>query len=163
PGPGRHHRPQRLARQHPDVHGHRPRRRRAGPDADVLARRRRPGHRVDQRPDRRVHLGRAGGLHAGHLRDHRARDGRRPRPPVGNVYLLIRTDSGNAVLEGNEGNNVRAVPITVAAPDLAVSTVSGPSAAVLGDTVAVNWTVTNVGTVTAGGRWVDAVYLSADD
>jgi len=46
--------------------------------------------------------------------------------------------------------------------DLAVTSARGPAAGLQDDTVAVAWTVQNVGTGTAVGAWRDAVYLSAD-
>jgi RHS repeat-associated protein len=49
------------------------------------------------------------------------------------------------------------------APDLAVTAVSfTPSSATDGQNLTVNYTITNQGTVTATGSWVDSVYLSPD-
>ncbi|MCK4660746.1 MAG: Ig-like domain-containing protein, partial [Phycisphaerae bacterium] len=52
--------------------------------------------------------------------------------------------------------------IAVALPDLAVTQIINPSAAGTGQTISVNWTVTNVGPFDAFGAWVDRVYLSDD-
>lgn len=46
--------------------------------------------------------------------------------------------------------------------DLTVSNVQGPSTALVGTQVQVNWTVTNIGSGTAYGPWHDAVYLVTD-
>ncbi|MBI5760356.1 MAG: carboxypeptidase regulatory-like domain-containing protein, partial [Planctomycetales bacterium] len=46
--------------------------------------------------------------------------------------------------------------------DLIVIGVSGPTVAMTGDIVTVQWTTKNVGTGIATGDWQDAVYLSAD-
>ncbi len=46
--------------------------------------------------------------------------------------------------------------------DLVVSSVSGPGAAMEGDTITVNWSEKNLGTAVATGTWHDAIYLSAD-
>src|ERR1017187_544385 len=46
--------------------------------------------------------------------------------------------------------------------DLTVSNVQGPSSAIVGNQVQVNWTVTNIGSGTAYGPWHDAVYLITD-
>src|ERR1035437_11048123 len=46
--------------------------------------------------------------------------------------------------------------------DLTVSNVQGPSSAIVGSQVTVNWTVTNIGSGTAYGPWHDAVYLITD-
>jgi RHS repeat-associated protein len=49
-----------------------------------------------------------------------------------------------------------------AVADLAVTSVSAPSAGQPGQTVTVNWTVGNQGNLDAAGSWQDAVYLSRD-
>jgi RHS repeat-associated protein len=46
--------------------------------------------------------------------------------------------------------------------DLTVPTVTGPTSALVGNTVTINWTVTNIGSGVAYGPWHDAVYLVQD-
>jgi hypothetical protein len=43
--------------------------------------------------------------------------------PLGAQWLLFVTDDGNQVAEDNKANNIRAVPITMTAPDLVVNSV----------------------------------------
>ena len=64
---------------------------------------------------------------------------------------------------GNDFADMGALEFADEAPsnvDLIVSNVSGPAAAVVGDTAVVQWTVTNMGTVPITGPWHDSVYLS---
>ena len=53
--------------------------------------------------------------------------------------------------------------ITVTAPNLIVTDVTAPKAAVLGEVIHVAYTVLNAGTVPASASWVDAIYLSGDE
>src|SRR5262249_51539149 len=78
----------------------------------------------------------------------------------GTRYLLFVADRGNTQLETNETNNVRAAAVSASAADLVVGSVNGPTAAQPGRPVTVSWAVDNVSTLTAGGPWVDRVYLS---
>lgn len=77
-------------------------------------------------------------------------------------YLLFAADSFRRQSETNETNNVRAVPISISAPDLTI-TATAPSTAITGETIAVSWTVTNQGAVTAPTDWNDAIYASNDE
>lgn len=81
-------------------------------------------------------------------------------------YLVGRTDSDDTIVETNEANNllVRAVPIEVLAPDVALEQVVAPAAADLGAVIPVNWTWRNVGTapVASGTRWLEYVDLSTN-
>jgi subtilase family serine protease len=80
----------------------------------------------------------------------------------GTRYLLIKIDADNGQSETDENNNLLVVPITVAAPNLIVTDVMAPNAAVLGEVIHVAYTVRNAGTVPASASWVDAIYLSGD-
>ncbi len=85
-----------------------------------------------------------------------------PNAAVGAGYLLFVANGSNNQSETDGTNNVFAVPITVGAPDLAVTVASGPAAAVVGDNqqLAVSYTVQNVGSVPAHSSWYDALYVS---
>lgn len=86
-----------------------------------------------------------------------------PNTTTGNHYLLFAVDAGKQQNEKDETNNVRAVPITLTAPDLIVSDASSTvSAATWGETIQVSWTVANIGTVTAAATWGDQIYISDD-
>jgi CARDB len=65
----------------------------------------------------------------------------------GNQYLLLVADSYRYRLELNEDNNVRAIPIEIITPDLAVSNLVAPAVAGIGDTVSLNWSLVNRGVV----------------
>ncbi len=85
---------------------------------------------------------------------------------TGDRYLLFVADGGgyfgNSQVKTNETNNVFAQAITIAAPDLVITTANAPTTAVLGETISVSWTVKNQGTVSASSNWYDAVYISDD-
>ncbi|MBX9259219.1 M10 family metallopeptidase C-terminal domain-containing protein [Desmonostoc muscorum CCALA 125] len=84
--------------------------------------------------------------------------------PGGDVYLLFVTRKSGYSNEGetNEDNNVFAQAITFAAPDLVVTAANAPTTAVLGETISVSWTITNLGLVSALSDWYDYIYISDD-
>ena len=86
-----------------------------------------------------------------------------PNGLTGAYYVLVDTDSGNAVFELDKTNNWGAstgtVQVSTAPPDLVVSSASGPAAALAGSAILVNWTVANQGASdTAVSSWPDDVY-----
>jgi Ca2+-binding RTX toxin-like protein/subtilase family serine protease len=96
-----------------------------------------------------------------------------PSTMAGNYYLLFATDRSNfsnyynyaydnRQVETNELNNVHAVPIRLSAPDLLVTDITAPASAILGDTFAISWTVSNRGTSPTLSYWEDDIYLSND-
>ena len=87
-----------------------------------------------------------------------------PNAEPGSQFLLSATDNANQQPEADE-DNVIAVPIEIAAPDvdLSLQDAAGPASAITGENVQVSWTVANVGTESASVGWSDAVYLSAEE
>jgi subtilase family serine protease len=89
-----------------------------------------------------------------------------PQVAPGNHFLLFVADANQDQPETNETNNVRALPITVHAPDLVVSAASAPAGATVGESVAVSWTVRNDGAFPVVANvteaWYDAVFVSND-
>ncbi|HQX55000.1 MAG TPA: CARDB domain-containing protein [Pyrinomonadaceae bacterium] len=95
-----------------------------------------------------------------------------PRSLQGSFYFLVQTDrnsdGGQEVNEENENNNISTRPLTVSVPpvpDLRASNVQAPIEAFGGQSMLVNWTVTNNGdgaTPPATPTWNDVVYLSKD-
>ncbi len=73
------------------------------------------------------------------------------------------TDGIDQQGETDNTNNVRAVPITLTAPDLVVTSAEAPAIVNLGEAIDVTWTVENLGTVPAVASWSDGVYLSRDN
>ena len=65
----------------------------------------------------------------------------------GAYHLVVIVDSGNAVYEGDETNNLAASASTLALvhPALEAAITSAPSSAASGETFEVDWTVTNTG------------------
>src|SRR5262249_40360574 len=86
----------------------------------------------------------------------------------GPYFLIVKTDTGNQVLEfQHEGDNVAAsaavqVQLTPP-PDLQVTQVQAPAQAFSGQSMALTWTVTNAGSgVTAESAWSDRIVMSLD-
>ena len=89
-----------------------------------------------------------------------------PNCDNGSYYVIVDTDSGQAVDEnGVVSNNVlaSAAPSVLwpsQAARLTVSAVDAPGSAQAGATLAVSWTVANLGNAATNGTWEDALYLS---
>ena len=108
---------------------------------------------------------------SGRILRHRA-DRKTAARPGGTVLRVVVTDAGwhsviGLVRESDERNNSRpsAVPLLIDYPpptDLTVSDIIIPGDSKSGDPISIAWTVTNASSQPAAGRWVDAVYLSAD-
>ena len=91
-------------------------------------------------------------------------------PGVGQLLFVVTADINNAVSEYNgsgsaETNNTATAMVTSTLalyPDLFVTGITIPPAAMPGASVQVSWTVTNQGGATATGPWTDVLYLSDD-
>ncbi len=83
----------------------------------------------------------------------------------GTAYITVVTDHNNAIdelLENNNATSSTAVNVLPPdAPDLSVA-IATPAAADFGQTITLDWTVTNNGSADAAGGWADAVFLSDD-
>jgi hypothetical protein len=85
----------------------------------------------------------------------------------GRYYLLVAADDTlthtNRQPEANETNNVTYQEIQIESLDLVTQiTTALPDPIIAGSTVSLNWTVTNQGTATVPGHWMDRLYLSSD-
>ncbi len=82
----------------------------------------------------------------------------------GTYYLLVETDSGNAILQQTRADDLEAsgsIQISSQPADLAVTAASAPSMGSGGNAALVTWTVVNQGSGdTAINTWNDAVYGS---
>ncbi|BAY26513.1 peptidase S8/S53 [Calothrix sp. NIES-2100] len=98
-----------------------------------------------------------------------------PNYLTGSFYLFVVTDPANdysgvkgQVFEGsNENNNATAStqPLIIELPppsDLQVDQITLPSSAQVGDSLQLEWTVSNHSNQDAIGSWTDAAYLSSD-
>ena len=85
-----------------------------------------------------------------------------------NYYLYVYTDAGNSVTELTKTNNLLVAnsPLTIGItppPDIAVSSITGPSVIYAGGPAGLVWTVSNQGKgPTVATNWVDSIYLSPD-
>ena len=83
----------------------------------------------------------------------------------GQVYLHIQIDSNNRILEENEVNNIKTEgPIVIPAifPDLALNDVQIGGGPIIqsGDTIEVNWTVSNQGNgLIQNTEWIDEIFF----
>jgi hypothetical protein len=84
----------------------------------------------------------------------------------GTYYIYGVADVSNSVnstacVVNNQARSPSPLTVNVGAhPDLAVSSVGIPGTAYAGQSMPVSWTVTNAGSATANGPWLDSVYLS---
>ena len=90
-----------------------------------------------------------------------------PTNLTGNWYVVVRSDYYGAVQElSAEGNNHRFTtnPVSVIVPteDLVVSSVTAAPSGTFGQTLNVQWTVSNQGTGPTLANWNDRVWLSRD-
>ncbi len=84
---------------------------------------------------------------------------------VDDKYLLFAVDGYDYQLETDETDNVTAVPIKIGegGPNLTISgTPTAPTSANLGETISLEYTVTNNGSFTASSSWWDSFYISDD-
>ncbi len=89
----------------------------------------------------------------------------------GSYQILIQTDADDQVFEGgdegNDANNITAAtpPLVIGHPDLQPSELNAPASVTSGDSVSVDWLVTNGGTFAlfAADRWTDRLYLSTNE
>ncbi len=85
-----------------------------------------------------------------------------PDAALPGTYLLIQTDADDKVLEPEESNNVRPLPLSFLLPDLTVASSTDAGAGKAGETISVTWDVTDAGAAPAGRAWSDSVYWSTD-
>jgi Ca2+-binding RTX toxin-like protein len=85
-----------------------------------------------------------------------------PSYAAGGGYLLFVADGSKDQGETDETDNVRAVQIEVAGPDLVLDSATAPTFAALGETISVSWTVNNQSDYTALANWYDTVFISND-
>ncbi|MFK8100998.1 MAG: CARDB domain-containing protein [Saprospiraceae bacterium] len=88
-----------------------------------------------------------------------------PITAVGNYFLVLQTDAGNAVLEANENNNRASKAIFLTQPepsDLIVENIIAAAVDTIATEMTVNWKLKNIGINPAEGVLSQSVYLSKD-
>ncbi len=89
-----------------------------------------------------------------------------PRDRVGAHYIFVETDVDNRVREKLENNNMtrsRAINLQIPPlPDMQLDSLFGPTSAIPGENITLNWVDRNTGNGDATSTWVDAFYLSLD-
>jgi Ca2+-binding RTX toxin-like protein/subtilase family serine protease len=93
-----------------------------------------------------------------------------PADIKGDYWLIVKTDTSNALYEHDRENNnatVATQPINIRLspfPNLQVSSVTAPPTAFSSQETIIEWTVTNTGNgSTSASSWEDSVWLSLDD
>ena len=91
-----------------------------------------------------------------------------PSTMHGNYMLYLRTDAANAMVESDEDNNFKAIPIYIRdandhPADLVVSNMSVSDVIFAGEPIEITYTITNVGEFEANGNLRDIFYLSEDN
>jgi RHS repeat-associated protein len=82
----------------------------------------------------------------------------------GDYHFLLIADASSSISESDEVNNVLTQPVTLTAPDLVPQADLENIVFDLGDTVTIDWSVINQGTVPARATsWQDQVYISDDE
>ena len=89
-----------------------------------------------------------------------------PSIAEGEYHLIVVTDAAGDLYEASETNNAAARPLTIGNPDLTVAAVTSPASGASGERVQLSWTVSNLGTGQAHGKWYpgywDRYYAWAD-
>jgi RHS repeat-associated protein len=80
------------------------------------------------------------------------------------LYVLVNADYTDRQSEVNENNNVGiGAALNLTNPDLVVTDIVVPDdPSTWGESITVDWTVTNQGTVSTRENWWDAIYVSSD-
>jgi CARDB/Matrixin len=82
----------------------------------------------------------------------------------GNKYLLFVAENSGNLTENNDLNNIVAVPITILAPDLSITSVTAPSIVKVGNNIDLNWSLVNNGVIDSpAGDLYNQVVLSQDE
>jgi len=90
-----------------------------------------------------------------------------PPNTEGNYYLFLITDLENNIFEkvSGEQNNIsqpQVIRIADLAADLTVESFSVPAQGIAGQSIQVDWRISNQGAVAAQAPWKDKIYLSKD-
>lgn len=85
-----------------------------------------------------------------------------PAVIAGGYHLFVKTDSQNVKSEGDEANNVFAVPMTLRNPDLVPLALYAPDEWTAGTRIDLAWQAENQGQGEAARGWWDGVWLSTD-
>ena len=90
-----------------------------------------------------------------------------PSNVQGNYMLFVVTDASDAIVEEDENNNSKCIPVFVngsadTPADLQIASVSAPASIKAGDDVTITYKIENIGEFTAAANLHDAIYLSKD-
>ena len=91
-----------------------------------------------------------------------------PETMHGNYMLYVRTDAADAIVESDEDNDFKAIPVYIRdandrPADLVITNLSVPDVIYAGESVSISYTITNQGEFDADGNLRDILYLSNDN
>lgn len=91
-----------------------------------------------------------------------------PSNVQGNYVLFVVTDAADAIVEEDENNNSKGIPVFIngsadTPADLQIASVSAPGSIKAGEDVTITYTIENVGEYTAAANLHDVIYLSKDN
>ena len=91
-----------------------------------------------------------------------------PTTIQGNYLLFVVTDAADAIVEEDENNNSKSIPVFVNSSvdtpaDLQISSISAPGTIKAGEDVTITYNIVNVGEYTAAANLHDVIYLSKDN
>ncbi len=91
-----------------------------------------------------------------------------PQSITGSYMLFAVTDGGNAIVETNEEDNSKSIPVFINGQhtrpaDLIVFNIVAPSSIQAGENMTISYDVSNIGEYTAAGELRDAIYFSEDN
>lgn len=91
-----------------------------------------------------------------------------PANVQGNYMLFAVTDAADAIVEEDENNNVKGIPVFIngsadTPADLVVSSVTAPGNIKAGEEISITYEIENTGEYAAAANLHDVIYLSEDD
>lgn len=91
-----------------------------------------------------------------------------PSNVQGNYVLFVLTDAADAIVEEDENNNSKGIPVFIngsadTPADLQIASVSAPGNIKAGEDVTITYKIENVGEYAAAANLHDVIYLSKDD
>jgi subtilase family serine protease len=82
---------------------------------------------------------------------------------AGDVFIIVVTNVYGSIAESNANDNSGSAAMNLTAPDLVPTALTGPTSAIVGDTISVSWTIKNQGTAASSSSWSDALYISPNN
>lgn len=93
-------------------------------------------------------------------------DARLPNGTQGQFHVLVVSDLGRETNDGNRANDLLvSTPLAISlspSPDLRVDRITAPASSFFGDSVVIDYALSNTGSASTVGVWNDAIFISND-